>query len=587
MSQPTTIPKTHANNSGEALPVTGNGNGNGNHGGLIDRLIESQQQLTAVERFSQRYESITSPALESTYRHLIPHDLPGEDEQYSFEVDLDACSGCKACVAACHNLNGLEDGELWRNVGLLVGGSEPEPMVQHVTAACHHCLEPACMHGCPVKAYEKDPVTGIVAHLDDQCIGCKYCMFMCPYDVPSYSKSKGIVRKCNMCTDRLAVGEAPACVQACPNEAIKIRKVSREQIIDASETDQLVPGAPDVQLTLPTTRYNTTRVMPRNLLPDDYYISKPLHAHFPLVFMLTFTQMALGIFAIGFVVSQLWPDVSSGLFARLDVIGFATLVAGLNVAILHLGRPLKAYRAMGGIKTSWLSREIAGFNGFAAAATALLAWGWLALPEQMTGIGRWLPALATTLAGIAAVVCSAMLYIVTKRPLWTSFRTNSLFFLTAAVLGTVSVLAATHWLASDTSIGRLLGTETAFTDVVTLNGIGTFLAKALILFVIAKLCIEVSLLTNLASYQYTPQRHAARLMTGDLRRITIVRFGLGLAGGVLIPILFLIEPVAGDVSDLPLAMLTIAFAMLLVAELMERYLFFATSVARRMPGAPN
>jgi len=88
---------------------------NGDYGNLIHQLIESQQQLTAVERFSQRHSNLLSPSLEPQYKDLIPLELPGEDEQYSFEVDLDACSGCKACVAACHNLNGLEDGELWRN----------------------------------------------------------------------------------------------------------------------------------------------------------------------------------------------------------------------------------------------------------------------------------------------------------------------------------------------------------------------------------------------------------------------------------------------------------------------------------------
>src|SRR5690606_34885961 len=58
------------------------------------------------------------------------------------------------------------------------------PVLQHVTTACHHCVEPGCLHGCPVLAYEKDPVTGIVRHLDDQCIGCTYCVLMCPYEVP-------------------------------------------------------------------------------------------------------------------------------------------------------------------------------------------------------------------------------------------------------------------------------------------------------------------------------------------------------------------------------------------------------------------
>ena len=116
------------------------------HGGLIDKLINSQQQLTAVEQFSQQFDyPLNKPALEPKYRELIPLELPGENEQYSFEVDLDACSGCKACVAACHSLNGLDDGELWRNVGMLVGGGEQDPVLQHVTASCHHCLEPACM----------------------------------------------------------------------------------------------------------------------------------------------------------------------------------------------------------------------------------------------------------------------------------------------------------------------------------------------------------------------------------------------------------------------------------------------------------
>lgn len=571
---------------------TPNSESNGNYGNLIHQLIESQQQLTAVERFSQRHSDLLSPALAPQYKDLIPLELPGEDEQYSFEVDLDACSGCKACVAACHNLNGLEDGELWRNVGLLVGGSDTEPEIQHVTSACHHCLEPACMHGCPVNAYEKDAVTGIVAHLDDQCIGCKYCMFMCPYDVPSYSQSKGIVRKCNMCADRLEVGEAPACVQACPNQAIKIRKVSRAEIIDNSETDQLVPGAPDVQLTLPTTKYDTGRVLPKNLLPSDYYVAKPLHAHFPLVFMLTLTQMAFGIFAATFAVTQFFPSISPALQSRLDLLAFGVLVMGLNVAILHLGRPMKAYRAMAGIRTSWLSREIAGFNLFAGAATMLLAWGWLEQPSAWTGVPLWILAMQTTIFGAVAIACSAMLYIVTKRPLWTGFRTSSLFFLTAGILGTATVAAAISFLASDSSWAVWLTPQTPFSDAVTLNAACVLLAKAVVVFVVVKLLIEASIFTHLKSYQFTPWRHAARLMIGDMRWTTATRYVLAIAGGIVVPLLFLSE-FPGVASDQTQSfagswkLMGVSLVMLLIAELMERYLFFAVSVARRMPGAPN
>ena len=134
--------------------------------------------------------------------------------------------------------------------------------MQHVTTACHHCLEPACLTACPVNAYEKDPVTGIVKHLDDQCFGCQYCTLACPYDVPKYHAGKGIVRKCDMCSSRLAVGEAPACVQACPHEAIAIRVVDvASRSSKTAEAAVFLPAAPDPQITLPTTTYKTQRVV--------------------------------------------------------------------------------------------------------------------------------------------------------------------------------------------------------------------------------------------------------------------------------------------------------------------------------------
>ena len=171
---------------------------------------------TAVDEFvAQKDRGAFSPQAKH-YSRLLPATEPGPGQQYAFRVDLDRCSGCKACVTACHSLNGLDEGETWREVGLLIGGSSQLPVLQHVTSACHHCLDPACLTACPVDAYEKNPVTGIVKHLDDQCFGCRYCTFACPYEVPKYHRGKGIVRKCDMCSGRLAVGEAPACVQACP-----------------------------------------------------------------------------------------------------------------------------------------------------------------------------------------------------------------------------------------------------------------------------------------------------------------------------------------------------------------------------------
>ncbi|MFT3992618.1 MAG: 4Fe-4S dicluster domain-containing protein, partial [Luteolibacter sp.] len=162
---------------------------------LIDELLAEQKQLqTPVARFSDHHDR--APDLEDHYRSLIPLSKPGPGEQYAFEVSLDRCTGCKACVSACHSLNGLDDEEAWRDVGTLLGGRETRGWQQTITTACHHCADPGCMNGCPVGAYEKEADTGIVRHLDDQCIGCSYCILKCPYDVPKYSKKRGIVRKC-------------------------------------------------------------------------------------------------------------------------------------------------------------------------------------------------------------------------------------------------------------------------------------------------------------------------------------------------------------------------------------------------------
>src|SRR3954470_19560394 len=188
---------------------------------LLANLLREQQIPTAVERFARHHHGAPG----STYRDPRPLGRPGPGQQYAFEVALDACTGCKACVAACHSLNGLDEGELWRSVTTVTGTVAGGPFQQTVTSACHHCVDPACMNGCPVDAYEKDPITGIVSHLDDQCIGCSYCTLTCPYEVPAYDHRRGIVRKCDMCAGRLAEGEAPACVQGCPNAAISIAVV--------------------------------------------------------------------------------------------------------------------------------------------------------------------------------------------------------------------------------------------------------------------------------------------------------------------------------------------------------------------------
>lgn len=379
---------------------------------MIADLLAEQHQLTAVERFSQRHADAVSPVQARYYRDLIPLSKPGPGEQYAFEVNLDACSGCKACVTACHSLNGLEEDESWRDVGMLLGGTNGEAFQQHVTTACHHCLDPACMDGCPTLAYEKDPVTGVVRHLDDQCIGCQYCILKCPYDVPKFEKKRGIVRKCDMCHGRLAEGEAPACVQACPTQAIAIRVVKLDEVRGAGQ--QLLPTTFDSGYTRPTTRFVGSRVAnAAELRSGDSADLTPQPLHFPLVWMLTMTQVAVGFLAAALANGN----------QILAVSGLAVGAAGVGGSILHLGRPLLAWKAFLGLRKSWLSREIVAFGM------------WMPLAALFALTMSPLAGVAALLAGLGSVFCSAMVYIDTRREFWRAERTMIRFFGTTAVAG--------------------------------------------------------------------------------------------------------------------------------------------------------
>ncbi|MSR57913.1 MAG: molybdopterin oxidoreductase [Planctomycetaceae bacterium] len=536
---------------------------------LLTWLLDQQQELTAVESFAVQYDGDAAPAQAKYYSRLLPASPPGPGQQYAFEVDLDRCSGCKACVTACHTLNGLDERETWRDVGLLIGGTSANPLVQHVTTACHHCLEPACLTACPVDAYVKDPITGIVKHLDDQCFGCQYCTLACPYDVPRYHPGKGIVRKCDMCSSRLAVGEAPACVQACPHEAISIRVVDTRQVVEDCEAGQFLPGAPDPRLTLPTTNFKTARSLPRNALPADFHQTSAQHSHRPLIVMLVLTQLSVGAFAAARVVSAFFgpatmTSVAGGHATVALVLGLLALAASL----LHLGRPLYAFRAIIGLRHSWLSREILAFSIFAGLATVFAASLWLssqATVESSAPI-RWLEN-AVVISGLVAVFCSVMVYVATRRECWSFGNTAARFFLTAGTLGICTLWVTTAWSGSE---GRLEP--------------GRTMCGAIVACMTAKLLLEAAALRWLWSGSTSSWKRSAQLLVGPLADVTLARFACGLLGGVFLPMIAWHQADEATETLLRALVVVAAAVALLAGETLERYLFFAAAAAPRMPG---
>jgi Fe-S-cluster-containing dehydrogenase component/DMSO reductase anchor subunit len=520
---------------------------------LIGALLADQGDLTAVERFEQFHAGQDEPLQRSYYSALMPASEPGPGQQYAFEVDLDRCSGCKACVAACHALNGLDDGEVWREVGLLVGGTRSLPILQHVTSSCHHCLDPACLSACPVNAYEKDPVTGIVRHLDDQCFGCQYCTLACPYDVPRYYPAKGIVRKCDMCSDRLRAGEAPACVQACPHEAIRIRVVSRAEVTARAIAAEFLPTAFDPNYTRPTTRFRSSR--PHDLAAlraADADRIVPELAHSPLVVMLVFTQLAVGGFLVELILRLLGRATSVAILVPALLFG----LVGITASLMHLGRPQYAYRAILGVGHSWLSREVVAFAAFLKLAAVIVALevfasSWIsAQPLLRSGL-----LVATVATGFLGVVCSVLVYHVVRRPFWSASRSGIKFLGTTLVLGLALALAAAprH----------------------------PVIPAALILVTLAKLCLETR--GGRDRNQSEALAQTAQLLRGPLKRIASYRVLSGVIGGIVLPALLIAANTPGE-GGAAIAFGVVALAASLAGELLERSLFFRAAVRHRMPG---
>jgi formate dehydrogenase iron-sulfur subunit len=520
----------------------------------VDRILEEQQSLTAVERFARIHETESSPAQEKYYRDLIPLTEPGPGQQYGFEVDLNKCSGCQACVTACHSLNGLDDGESWRKIGLLYSDDWRSPYQATVTTACHHCVDPGCLTGCPVMAYDKDPVTGIVRHLDDQCIGCQYCVMKCPYEVPQYSATRGIVRKCDMCSSRLEHGEAPACVQACPTQAIRITLIDQAETAAkyrGSGNALFLPASPHPGLTLPTTKYLSAPAAQPNLLAGDHARVAPAPAHLPLVFMLVLSQLAVG------------AAVASLLKRHADESTCVTVASGalaIGLGTLHLGRPLKAWRSFLGWRTSWFSREVIVFSLFILLSGLSAALRWLPPLERFGG-----PlALSTAIAGLLGVSCSAMIYVDTHREFWNSARSFGRFFGTTALLGSALVMVFAAFSSEPAT-----ALAAAATAVVT----------------IAKLAGEHRIFRHLVEEDSIPQSplsRTAQLLAGPLGLLARIRILCGIAGGVVFPAIAALEWAAGTAGAAWPAVA--AFALCLLGELLERHLYFTAVAPERMPG---
>jgi formate dehydrogenase iron-sulfur subunit len=168
-----------------------------------------------------------------TGNNLCAQEDRKPEEFVGILVDTTRCIGCRACEVACseeHDLfvpDVLNDGalEAHRDTSdkqwMVVNKYETEKGDIFVKKQCMHCYQAACAIGCPTEAM-KQTITGPVIWKGNKCIGCRFCMISCPFDVPKfeYHDWNPKIQKCTMCFERLEAGKKPACVKACPTDTL-------------------------------------------------------------------------------------------------------------------------------------------------------------------------------------------------------------------------------------------------------------------------------------------------------------------------------------------------------------------------------
>ena len=165
-------------------------------------------------------------------------------------IDVTTCIGCKACQVACSEWNDIR-AEVGTNIGVYDNPTDLSAKAWTVMRfseteengklewlirkdGCMHCADPGCLKSCPSPGAIIQYKNGIVDFHQENCIGCGYCVTGCPFNVPRISKEDSKAYKCSLCSDRVAVGQEPACVKTCPTGAIQFG--SKEDMKEVAAT---------------------------------------------------------------------------------------------------------------------------------------------------------------------------------------------------------------------------------------------------------------------------------------------------------------------------------------------------------------
>jgi len=187
----------------------------------------SLSRRSALKTLAAAGAAVASTAVPASARE--PKRAPADAVGLLYDATL--CVGCKACMVACREANGLEPEDtesrwdspdsLSGNVKNIIKYYDDGEHSTFMKMQCMHCVDPGCVSACMIGAFQKRE-HGIVTWDGSKCVGCRYCQIACPYGVPQFEWDKTFPKivKCELCAHRIAEGGIPACVEVCPRHAV-------------------------------------------------------------------------------------------------------------------------------------------------------------------------------------------------------------------------------------------------------------------------------------------------------------------------------------------------------------------------------